>query len=117
MEHRIPVPNPLVNDWLKGDECRDLVKAVIAEAEDLFRAVAAFHARTGREARSARTSVAIGGVIKGPNRWLGTLTVGGPTSDAPYSTPDQFGAFRTGKHHQAPAHDLNTTLNLLAQLG
>lgn len=112
MQNNIPVPNPFITSWLVGDECRDLMQAEILRALALWRLTAARHARTGRELGSARTSVHIGGVHG--DRFVAELLVGGADSGAPYTLSDQFGAFRTGRHFQAPARDLNKVLNLMA---
>lgn len=84
----------------------------ILRALAAWKVVAAAHARTGREMASARVSVRVGGV-RG-DRFIGTLTVGGPDSGAPYALSDQFGAFRTGRHFQKASRDLNKVLNLMA---
>ena len=112
MKNTVPAPNPFVTSYLVGDDCRDLIQAALARAMAAWKATAASHARTGRELASARTSVRIGGV-RG-DRWIGELVVGGSDSPAPYTLSDQFGAFRTGRHFQKPARDLNAVLNLMA---
>lgn len=112
MKNDVPAPNPFVTSWLLGDECRDLVQATLLRAMAYWQLTAAAHARTGRELSSARTSVHIGGVHG--DRWIGELLVGGPDSAAPYTLSDQFGAFRRGRHFQAPAKDLNKVLDLMA---
>lgn len=112
MKNTVPVPNPFITSWLVGDECKTLMQAEILRALAFWKLVAAQHARTGRELASARTSVHIGGVHG--DRFVAELLVGGPDSPAPYTLSDQFGAFRTGRHFQAPARDLNKVLDLMA---
>lgn len=112
MKNTVPVPNPFITSWLVGDQCRDLMQTHIQRALAFWRLTAGLHARTGREVSSARTSVHIGGV-RG-DRFVAELIVGGADSPAPYTLSDQFGAFRTGRHFQAPARDLNKVLNLMA---
>jgi len=117
MQNNIPRPNPFITEWLTGGECRDLVQLRLARALLFWKLMAARHMRTGAEMRSARTSVHIGG-LRG-DRWVGTLTVGpsdenGEDEDAGHALPDQFGAWRTGRHFQRPAQDLNRVLNLMA---
>ena len=117
MKNDVPVPNPFVTSWLVGDECRDLMQAEILRALAFWKLTAGAHARTGREVASARTSVHIGGVHG--DRFVAELLVGGtyaavPYAPAPYALSDQFGAFRTGRHFQAPARDLNKVLDLMA---
>lgn len=112
MKNTVPVPNPFIISWLVGDECRDLMQAQILRALAFWRLTAGLNARTGREVSSARTSVHIGGVHG--DRFVAELIVGGADSPAPYTLSDQFGAFRTGRHVQAPARDLNKVLNLMA---
>jgi len=112
MQTSIPYPNPFITAWNVSDECRDLMQSGILRALALWKLTAGLHARTGREVSSARTSVHIGGV-RG-DRFVGELLVGGADSPAPYTLSDQFGAFRTGRHFQAPARDLNKVLDLMA---
>lgn len=114
MKNTVPAPNPFITNWLLGDRCKEIVQAEIQRALAYWMIAAGHHARTGREMSSARTSVHIGG--KQGDRWIGELTVGGEASAAPYTGSDQFGAWRTGRHFQRAAGDLNTVLNLMAAL-
>jgi hypothetical protein len=112
MKNNVPVPNPFITAWNVSDECRDLVQVQILRALAFWRLTAGRHARTGREVSSARTSVHVGGVHG--DRFVAELIAGGADSPAPYTLSDQFGAFRTGRHFQAPARDLNKVLDLMA---
>lgn len=104
----VPAPNPFITEWLRGQQCRDLV----TDAAELYRSL--YHVfvakRTGELAFSASVDTDIEG-----DRWVAVMSIGNHI--ARYAASHEFGTGRTDPGHSLPpAHDLNMILDLVAQL-
>lgn len=118
MQADIPEPNPWRQDWLKGSDCRAVITERINTGQMLYQA--GVSKRSDALARSARTTVAIGGTST--RYWEGTLIVGETGIAAGYVLAHEFGADdRYDENRGDPtfdetkgAHDLNATLQALS---
>src|SRR4051812_37313927 len=113
-----PDPNPGIGEALVGNGMRRAVEERINMALLLYQAQVA--KRTGALAASAHATTELGPVLKGQDRWVGVLTVGGRGVD--YALPHEFGrGEHPGSIHnldgeqsvQRAADDLNVVLEQL----
>ena len=80
----IPKPNPGLDEWLKGPECRAEVTRVTEQVYQLYRQM--LPVRTGHLQRSADRYVGMGGWGKENDRWFGWVT-----NDAEYAAVHEWG--------------------------
>ena len=102
MKNRIPTPNPAVIALLKSPEIRALMFSKAETAKAIYQGVVT--KRTGRLARSARTSTFLGGPKN--DRWIGRLTAA-----EDYAASHEFGT----DNNMKGSHDLNQVLNRMAR--
>lgn len=135
MDVKIYNPNPALAEILTSARMRAIVFEVAETAHALY--VAQVAKRTGLLASSAHASTELSKVLKGQDRWVGVLTVGGTGAGGTvdYAASHEFGTkadvegpvpesadgvhnlddvLRTGGHHAA--HDLNRVLEELGGL-
>lgn len=112
MEVDIPEPNPALAEVLLGETMRRIMEERAGMAALLTQAQVA--KRTGTLARSAHSSVEVGGVRN--DRWVGVMVLGdasrtGSQGGAFYAASHEFGT-----HVQSGSHDLNVVLEQLESM-
>lgn len=104
----VPVPNPFIGEWLRGNLCRDMV----TDSAELYRSL--YHVFVAKRTGQLGFSASVGADIEG-DRWVSTMSIGNHV--ATYAASHEFGTGRTDPGHNLPAaHDLNMILDLVAQL-
>ena len=102
----VPVPNPFVTEWLRGERCREIMTEAAGLYQSLYHVFVA--KRTGQLAFSASVDTDIEG-----DRWVGVMSVGNHI--AQYAASHEFGTGRTNPDDALPAaHDMNAILDLVA---